>query len=96
MQEPRGDVTGLFLTPDSMTELTRDVHASDVHPGASDLRRHAGYVTQGRRLTELLNPVTRSAITVSCGSSRDEVRISYGSHRPASTLPVPDLTTGGI
>lgn len=92
--EARGDVQALRLTNDSLLEFTCDVLLA----GAEDepflfpmVPLHSSEETAdiraGAVCSKVLNPITRSVVTVSGGSDLDlaEVRRHYGS----DTAPVP-------
>ena len=76
--EARGDVQALRLTNGSLLEFSTDVLLAGAE--VADIR--AGAVC-----SKVLNPVTRSVVTVSGGSDQDlaEVRRHYGS----ATAPIP-------
>ena len=92
--EARGDVQALRLTNDSLLEFTCDVLLA----GAEDepflfpmvplySREEVADVRAGAVCSKVLNPVTRSVVTVSGGSDQDlaEVQRRWGS----DTAPVP-------
>ena len=74
-----GDVVELHLTFTSYVDLMQDVMAELVMFGKAPepAKRIAGSAV----ITTLVNPITRSEVTVRSGATMDEAVVNFGSHR---------------
>ncbi len=89
----RGDVQALHLTDESLLELNCEVIlASGSEPWLMPMVLHIGEddlpaIRDGRGMLPILNPVTRSTVTVSGGSDRDMAQV-YSLPGGAAEVPV--------
>lgn len=76
-REARGDLVGLALTADSLRELAEDV-VTDPLPAPMVLRipeHDLGATASGLSLSHLVNPVTRSDVSVIGGAASDTATV---------------------
>lgn len=79
MQEDRGDVIALNLTDISWMELAADAIAEEPPESWAPIHRPAG-------ANELVNPVTRSVVTIENGAASDTAMVSLGRQAPSRTV----------
>ena len=86
-REARGDVTGLNLTEDSRRELVNDVLINGAQDSLLLLieKSELSAIRAGAGISEVTNPITRSAVKITGGASVDsaEVYRHYGTPHPS-------------